>query len=284
MRPHVSPGQITVSGIPAGGPQTPRSRPRKQDHQRCWVHAVEVCELSLLATNRARNISIAGHHTSWPPTSGPRQRRAQQWARLGVPGSFASCCAEGEVDIAAGWASARLTGILTRNRSLPLSIRRGVRHAATVPPSMASRFPNPGSFVLADLTVRAAGRLPGPVSRRIYTRIAASERISPRRLADVDLAASQTRLPSAIRSDAIRRYGSAAFDAQARRHVLRSLDPRPRLTAKANGAPQCTARESAVTWTSRRATAFADTADCPYVVFSALKVQTTGFSGYVRAA
>jgi hypothetical protein len=86
-----------------------------------------------------------------------------------------------------------------------------VRHAATVQPSMASRFPNLGSSLLADLAVRAAGRWPGSVLRRIYTRIGASERISSRRLVDVDLAASQTRLPSAIRSDALRRYCSAAI-------------------------------------------------------------------------
>src|SRR5215216_4648354 len=80
---------------------------------------------------------------------------------------------------------------------------------------MASRFPNLGSSVLADLAVQAAGRLPGSVLRRICTRIGASERISPHRLVDVDLAASQTRLRSAIRSHAIRRYCSAAIDAQA---------------------------------------------------------------------
>jgi hypothetical protein len=54
-------------GHPAGGPQTPRSTRRKQDHQRRRVHAVEVCELGLLATSRAREISTAVHQTSWSP-------------------------------------------------------------------------------------------------------------------------------------------------------------------------------------------------------------------------
>jgi hypothetical protein len=64
-----------------------------------------------------------------------------------------------------------------------------VLHAATVAALNGQPFPNLGSTALAGLAVRAAGRMPWPVLRRIYTRIGASEGINPRRLGDVDLGA-----------------------------------------------------------------------------------------------
>ena len=106
---------------------------------------------------------------------------------------------------------------------------------------MASRFLNLESSVLADRDARTASRWPGSVLRRIYTRIGAAARISPRRLVDVDLAAS----PFAALSE-------ATLSADARLRSMLKPDGMylglwihnhgSRL--KANGAPQCTPRES----------------------------------------
>jgi hypothetical protein len=63
-----------------------------------------------------------------------------------------------------------------------------VLHAATVSALEGQPFRNLGSSALAGLGVRLAGRLPWSLLRSVYTRIGASEGISPRRLGDVDLA------------------------------------------------------------------------------------------------
>jgi hypothetical protein len=109
-----------------------------------------------------------------------------------------------------------------------------VRRAATVPPSMASRFPNLESSVLADRDARTASRWPGSVLRRIYTRIGASERINPRRLVDVDLAAS----PFAERYPK-RRYPAILLGCGRCSSLTACTSvPGSTTTAKANGAPQ----------------------------------------------
>jgi hypothetical protein len=61
-------------------------------------------------------------------------------------------------------------------------------HAATAAALEGQPFRNLGSSSLAGLAVRAAGRLPWSVLRRVFTRIGASEGISARRLGDIDLA------------------------------------------------------------------------------------------------
>ena len=50
-------------------------------------------------------------------------------------------------------------------------------------------FPNLGNGAAAGAAVRAAGTLPWPVLRRLYTRIGASEALDAARLGEVDLAA-----------------------------------------------------------------------------------------------
>jgi hypothetical protein len=63
-----------------------------------------------------------------------------------------------------------------------------VLHAAAASALEGRPFRNLGSPALAGIAVRAAGRLPWSLLRGVYTRIGASEGISPRRLGDVDLA------------------------------------------------------------------------------------------------
>jgi hypothetical protein len=64
-----------------------------------------------------------------------------------------------------------------------------VLHAATAAALRGQGFPHLGNGRVAAAAVRAGGRLPWPVLRRIYTRIGAAEGIDPRRLGEVDMAA-----------------------------------------------------------------------------------------------
>src|SRR4029453_2796593 len=64
-----------------------------------------------------------------------------------------------------------------------------VLHAATVAALNGQPFPHLGGSALAGLAVRAAIQLPWALLRGVYTRIGASEGISPKRLGDVNLAA-----------------------------------------------------------------------------------------------
>jgi hypothetical protein len=64
-----------------------------------------------------------------------------------------------------------------------------VLHAATVAALNGQPFPHLGGSALAGLAVRAASQLPWALLRGVYTRIGASEGISPKRLGDVNLAA-----------------------------------------------------------------------------------------------
>lgn len=64
-----------------------------------------------------------------------------------------------------------------------------VLHAALAAALNGRPFPHLGHGPIAGAAVRAAGRLPWPLLRRLYTRIGASEGVDPRRLAGVDMAA-----------------------------------------------------------------------------------------------
>lgn len=64
-----------------------------------------------------------------------------------------------------------------------------VLHAATAAALEGKPFSHLGHSRLAAAGVRAAGRLPWALLRRVYARVGASEGLSPQRLADVDLAA-----------------------------------------------------------------------------------------------
>jgi hypothetical protein len=62
-------------------------------------------------------------------------------------------------------------------------------HAATVAALRGEPFSHLGHTPLAGMAVRAGGRLPWPVLRRVYTRFGASESIPSARLGDVDMSA-----------------------------------------------------------------------------------------------
>jgi hypothetical protein len=64
-----------------------------------------------------------------------------------------------------------------------------VLHAALAAALRGEPFPHLGNSPLAAAAVRAGGRLPWPVVRRVYTRVGASEGVAPDRLGDVDLEA-----------------------------------------------------------------------------------------------
>jgi hypothetical protein len=63
-----------------------------------------------------------------------------------------------------------------------------VLHAATVAAVRGRPFPHLGNGSLTAAAVRAAGELPWPILRTLYTRIGASEGIPARRLDEVDMA------------------------------------------------------------------------------------------------
>lgn len=63
-----------------------------------------------------------------------------------------------------------------------------VLHAALAAALRGQPFPHLGHGPVAGGAVRAAGTLPWPLLRHLYTRIGASEGLHPRRLADVNLA------------------------------------------------------------------------------------------------
>ncbi|MEN3269828.1 hypothetical protein [Pseudonocardia sp.] len=62
-----------------------------------------------------------------------------------------------------------------------------VLHAALSAALRGEPFPHLGNGPLAGAAIRAAGRLPWPLLRRLYTRIGASEGVDPGRLGDVDM-------------------------------------------------------------------------------------------------
>lgn len=64
-----------------------------------------------------------------------------------------------------------------------------VLHAATAAALRGQSFPHLGNNKLVGAAVRVGGRLPWPVLRHLYTRIGASEGITPNRIGDVDMAA-----------------------------------------------------------------------------------------------
>jgi hypothetical protein len=62
-----------------------------------------------------------------------------------------------------------------------------VLHAALSAALRGEPFPHLGNSAAAAAGVRAAGRLPWPVLKHLYTRVGASEGVDPRRLGEVDL-------------------------------------------------------------------------------------------------
>lgn len=64
-----------------------------------------------------------------------------------------------------------------------------VLHAALAAALRGQPFPHLGNGPAAGAAVRAAGALPWPLLRRLYTRIGAAEGLDPRRLGEVDLGA-----------------------------------------------------------------------------------------------
>ncbi|WP_104131339.1 hypothetical protein [Cryobacterium sp. M91] len=86
---------------------------------------------------------------------------------------------------------------LDPNRVVASFDSASVLHAATVAALEQRAFPNLGSSTIKGVGVRAAGQLPWPILRQIYTRIGGAEDINPDDLGRVNLAAVAARFADA---------------------------------------------------------------------------------------
>ena len=101
-------------------------------------------------------------------------------------------------------AGARMTAALAPEEVVASFDSATVLHAGLAAALRGAPFPHLGNGPAAAAAIRAGGRLPWPILRRLYTRIGASEGIDPRRLGDVDLAAVADGWPTATRGGATR--------------------------------------------------------------------------------
>lgn len=89
--------------------------------------------------------------------------------------------------------------------------------------------PHLGNSALAGAAVRAAGRLPWPVLRRLYTRVGASEGVDVERLGGIDLDAVARMLADAVPA---RRYPGVLLGIEQRRHGAPGGGPADAMAAR----------------------------------------------------